>query len=41
MVTATAGMKSPVWFYFKVRKNTRFAKCRECNEEVSRGGNTT
>ena len=32
---------SPIWSYFKVCGDSKFATCKECKEQVSRGGNST
>ena len=31
----------PIWQFFTVREDTRFAKCNICKEDISRGGKTT
>ena len=40
MAAAVKRTRSPVWIYFSVCENTKFAKCKVCSKEVSRGGNT-
>ena len=33
--------KSPIWKFFSVAEDSSFAKCKKCNIEVSRGGQST
>ena len=33
--------RSPIWDYFKVGEDTRFAICNACGQSISRGGKTT
>ena len=36
-----ARKKSPIWTYFVVCEDTKYAKCNDYQEKVSRGGNST
>ena len=38
---ATGRKKSPIWEFFSVAEDSRFAKCKKCNIEVPRGGQST
>ena len=33
--------RSPIWQFFVEYEDTRFASCKDCSENVSRGGKTT
>lgn len=33
--------KSPIWCFYSVAEDSRFAKCNTCKQEISRGGKTT
>ena len=33
--------RSPIWDYFKVGEDTKFAICNACGQSISRGGKTT
>ena len=33
--------KSPIWDYFTLGEDTKFAVCKSCNKAISRGGNST
>ena len=33
--------RSPVWEFFSVAEDTKFAQCKKCTELVARGGETT
>ena len=33
--------KSPIWSFFSVAEDSKFAKCKVCKQEISRGGKTT
>lgn len=33
--------KSPIWDYFVLGEDTKFAVCKSCNKAISRGGNST
>ena len=36
-----ARKKSPIWSFFVVCEDTKYVKCNDCLERVSRGGKTT
>ena len=36
-----ARKKSPIWDYFIVCENSKYARCNDCLEDVSRGGSST
>ena len=38
---AAGGKKSPIWEFFSVVEDSRIAKCKKCNMEVPRGGQST
>ena len=38
---ATGRKKSPIWEFFTVAEDSRFAKCKKCNVKVPRGGQST
>ena len=33
--------KSPIWDYFVISEDEKFAKCLSCELKISRGGNNT
>ena len=33
--------KSPIWDYFTLGEDTKFAVCKSCNKAISRDGNST
>ena len=33
--------RSPIWEFFKVSVDSKFATCNTCEKDVSRGGKTT
>ena len=33
--------RSPIWDYFKVGEDTKFAICNVCGQSISHGGKTT
>ena len=39
--SAKSRKTSPIWNYFEVGEDTKFANCNICKEPVSRGGKTT
>ena len=36
-----ARKKSPIWDYFIVCENSKYARCNDCLEDVTRGGSST
>ena len=38
---AAGRKKSLIWEFFSVAEDSRFAKCKKCNIEVPRGGQST
>ena len=38
---ATGRKKSPIWVFFTVSEDSRLVKCKVCENEVSRGGQST
>ena len=38
---ATGRKKSPIWEFFTVAGDSRFAKCKKCNVKVPCGGQST
>ena len=33
--------RSPIWNFFPIGEDTRLARCKACNKDISRGGKTT
>ena len=40
-MSAETRRKSPIWEYFEVTEDARFARCKACKMKISRGGQTT
>ena len=41
MASPSSRKRSPIWDYFTVAEDTKFAVCKTCDKSVSRGGNST
>ena len=41
MAAAAQRKKSSIWFYFKVCRDTKYARCKCCGKEISHGGDST
>ena len=41
MSAAAQRKKSSIWFYFEVCQDTKYARCKCCEEEISGGGGST